>query len=151
MSNDEDCPRIEELSALIDGELDAPRRAALEVHAAGCAICTPVLEQMQRLHAGFAALPPPRADFDLAAEVDRRIGALAPSRPVRVSRPSRSRWWPAALLAPGGALAIAAGLWLGASMLSTGGGAVATQMAAFSPLPPGSLCLASKGCARTLP
>ena len=149
--NEESCPRIEGLSALVDGELDAPQRAALEAHAAGCAVCAPVLARMQGLHARFASLPEPRASFDLAAEVDRRIGALAPTRPVRASRPSRSRWWQAAVLAPGGALAIAAGLWLGASMLPAAGGAVATQMAAFSPLPPGSLCLASSGCARVLP
>ena len=151
MRNDEACPRIEGISALIDNELDASERAALDGHVAGCAICAPVMTRMRRLHAGFAALPEPRADFDVAAEVDRRIGALAPRQPVRVARPSRRRWWQAAALAPGGALAIAAGLWLGASMLPAAGGAATTQMAAFSPLPPGSLCLASQGCARTLP
>ena len=151
MSNDETCPRIEGLSALIDGELDASQRAALDDHVAGCAICAPVLARMQALHAGFAALPRPRTHFDVAAEVDRRIAALAPREPSRVFRPSRSRWWQAAVLAPGGAFAIAAGLWLGASMLPAAGGAATTQMAAFSPLPPGSLCLAPRGCARTLP
>ena len=43
MSDQEDCPRIESLSALIDDELETGGRAALQAHVAGCAICSPVL------------------------------------------------------------------------------------------------------------
>ena len=148
MSDQEDCPRIESLSALIDDELEAGERAALQAHAAGCAICSPVLAGMRRLHAGFAALPAPQPDFDVAVEVDRRIGALSPPQPSRRLRPSRRRWWQVVALAPGGAVAVAAGLWLGASVTSAAG-ASGAQMAAFSAWPPGALCLPSKACGST--
>jgi anti-sigma factor RsiW len=151
MNDQESCPRIEALSAMIDGELDVPERAALESHLAGCAICSPVFAGMRRLHDGFAALPTPRRDFDVAAEVGRRIAALAPRQPPRPAPPSRRRWWQVAALAPGGALAIAAGLWLGGSMLPAAAGPAAAQMAAFSAMPPGALCIASGSCARRLP
>ncbi len=151
MSDQEECPRIEALSALIDDELEAGRRIALQAHLAGCVICAPVLADMRRLHADFAALPAPRSDFDVAAEVDRRIGALAPPRTSPILRPSRPRWWQVALLAPGGAAALAIGLSLGASLVPTAGGATAAQMASFSALPPGALCPASQACGRTLP
>lgn len=151
MSDQEDCPRIEALSALTDGELDATQRLALQAHVAGCAICAPMLANMRRLHADLAALPTPLPDFDVAVEVDRRIGALLPPQPSRTLRPSRPRWWQVAVLAPGGAMAVAAGLWLGASMMPAAGGATAAQLAAFSALPPGALCPVSKACGRTLP
>jgi len=151
MSDQEDCPRIEALSALIDDELEARQRLALQAHIAGCAICAPMLVNMRRLHAEFAALPTPLPDFDVAVEVDRRIGALLPPQPSRTLRPSRPRWWQVAVVAPGGAMAVAAGLWLGASMMPAAGGATAAQLAAFSTLPPGALCPVSKACGRTLP
>lgn len=151
MSDQENCPRIEALSALTDDELGVTQRLALEAHVAGCAICAPVLADMRRLHADFAALPAPLRDFDVATEVDRRIGALAQPRPSPAPRPLRPRWWQVALLAPGGAAAVAAGLWLGAAMMPVAAGATATQMAAFSALPPGALCPVSNACGRPLP
>lgn len=151
MNDQESCPRIEALSALIDEELDDAQRVALQAHVAGCAICSPALSRLRRLHADFAALPPPRSDFDVAAEVDRRIGSLEPVPPSRRLRPSRPRWWQVALLAPGGAVAVAIGLSLGASLMPAVGGATAVQMASFSALPPGALCPASEACGRPLP
>lgn len=149
MSDQEDCPRTESLSALIDDELDAGQRAALQAHVAGCAICSPVLAGMRRLHADFAALPAPGPDFDVAVEVDRRIGTLASPQPPRPLRPSRPRWWQVAALAPGGAMAVAAGLWLGAAVMPAAAGSSGAQMAAFSALPPGALCPVSKACGST--
>jgi len=151
MSDQEDCPRIESLSALIDDELEAGQRVALQAHVAGCAICSPMLAGMRRLHADFAALPVPRADFDVAVEVDRRIGALASPPAPRPLRSSRRHWWRLIALAPGGAMAVAAGLWLGASIMPAAAGATAAQMAAFSALPPGALCPVPKACGRPLP
>ncbi len=151
MNDQESCPRIEELSALIDDELDAGQRVALQAHVAGCTICSPVLAGMRRLHADFAALPAPRSDFDVAAEVDRRIGSLASPRPPRGLPPARPRWWQVALLAPGGAMAVAIGFSLGASLMPAAGGATAAQMASFSALPPGALCPASQACVRAMP
>ena len=151
MNEPEGCPRIEALSALVDDELDAAQRAVVEAHAAGCPICAPVLGGMRRLHAGFAALPTPRRDFDVAAEVDRRIAAFAPGGPTRAPRSSRPRWWQVAVLAPGGALAMVAGLWLGASIVPAAAGHGAAQMAAFSAAPPGALCIVPGSCGRMRP
>lgn len=149
MSDQERCPRIEPLSALIDGELDAAQRAAVQAHAAGCPLCGPMLADMRRLHEGFARLPRSLPAFDVAAEVDRRIAPAA--APGRALRPARRRWWQVAVLAPGGAMAVAAGLWLGAALVPMAGSATASQIAAFSAAPPGALCPATNACARISP
>ena len=149
MSNQEPCPRIESLSALTDGELREIERSGLEEHVAGCAICAPVLAELRDLHRRFESLPSPAVDFDVAAALDRRIGAAMAPPPRRAAAPrARRRWWQVALLAPGGALALAVGAWLGAMMPATlaSAGAPAAQMAAFSALPPGAVCPASKAC-----
>ena len=149
MSNQESCPRLESLSALTDGELHEVERQGLEKHVAGCAICAPVLAELRDLRRSFALLPSPAVDFDGGADLDRRIGAaMAPPPRQEVVPRSRRRWWQAALLAPGGALAIAVGAWLGAMMPVTlaSAGAPEAQMAAFSALPPGAVCPASKAC-----
>ncbi len=150
MRDQDHCPRIEALSALIDDELDVTERVALETHVAACASCARMLAGMRELHAGFAALPTPVRDFDVAAEVDRRIAALAPRQPVQAPRPSRPRWWQVALLAPGGAAALAVGLSLGASIMPAAASAPAAQMAAFSALPPGAVCPVTNACARPM-
>lgn len=151
MNAREPCPRIEALSALTDDELGAEERVALEAHVAGCAICAPVLSELRQLRTNFALLPPTAADFDVAAEVDRRIGAKPAAAPKR-ARPLRPRWWQAALLAPGGAIAIGLGLWLGAAAMPATLGTIAApaaQMAAFSTMPPGAVCPALQGCGGT--
>lgn len=147
MNGEEACPRIEALSALTDDELREPERIALEAHVAGCAICAPALVDLRQLHARFAALPQPEFDFDVAAEVDRRISPV--HAPRRAPPRPRARWWQIALLAPGGAAAVTAGLWLGGSLMPatlSSGPAPAAQMAAFSALPPGALCPAATAC-----
>ena len=77
MSPAEECPRSESLSALVDDELGAPARAALEAHVAGCAICAPVLAEFRQLRTRFAALPDVAPGVDFAPLVDRRIVAKA--------------------------------------------------------------------------
>lgn len=160
--DDEPCPRLEALSALTDDALPPAARASLEAHVAGCAVCAPVLAELAQLRSRFAALPRDAAaldvDVDVAAAVDRRIGALtSPPRPVAPRRPAARRrpWWQLALLAPGGAASVALGLWLGGagslpativSSSSPAGAGTAAQMAAFSSLPPGSLCPAGLAC-----
>lgn len=149
MTMQEPCPRIESLSALTDDALAAPERREIEAHVAGCAVCAPVLSRMRQLHSDFAALPAPAREFDVAAEVDRRIGALTSRPPAVRPRPARGRWWQAALLAPGGFAAVAMGLWLGAGLVPASVAMPAVQMAAFSALPPGALCPAPGACPRS--
>jgi anti-sigma factor RsiW len=150
MSSHEPCPRIEALSALVDDELRGPERLALERHAAACTICAPVLADLRQLRARFASLPTQVRDFDVAADVDRRIAAS--SRPTpRQARPARARWWQAALLLPGGAAALSVGLWLGGGVMPvTLASAPAAQMAAFSAVPPGALCPVASACGGSL-
>jgi anti-sigma factor RsiW len=151
MNTQEPCPRIEALSALTDGELDEPERIATQAHADRCTICAPVLAEFRQLHARFAALDEPTADFDVAPEVDRRIGAaaLAPRGASPAVRAPRARWWQLALLAPGGAVAVSAGLWLGAALMPAGVPSVhatTLQMVPFSSVPAGALCPLPQVC-----
>ena len=157
--DDEPCPRLEALSALTDDALPPLARVSLEAHVAGCSVCAPVLDELRQLRTRFAALPRDAGpEFDVAADVDRRIGALGALPPSQASRRPAARrrpWWQLALLAPGGAASVALGLWLGGvaplpatigSSASSAGATTAAQMAAFSTLPPGSLCPAGFAC-----
>lgn len=151
MNTPEPCPRIEALSALMDSELDEPDRIAVQAHADQCQICAPVLAQFRQLHARFAAMDAITPAFDLAPEVDRRIdGAIAAGtpKPTPTTRPARARWWQLALLAPGGAVAVSAGLWLGAALPAAVPIAqvTAVQMVPFSTVPAGALCPVPQAC-----
>jgi anti-sigma factor RsiW len=152
MNPQEPCPRIEALSALTDGELIESERLAVQAHVDGCAICAPVLAEFRQLRTGLAALTARVPDFDVAPDVDRRIAAAsAPGTraSVRAARPPHPRWWQVAVLAPGGAMAVATGLWLGAALMPAAlqpARATAVQMVPFSTLPPGALCPAPQAC-----
>ncbi|MGE5115379.1 MAG: anti-sigma factor family protein [Betaproteobacteria bacterium] len=155
MSDREPCPRIESLSSWIDGEMADAERNALQAHVAGCPVCQPVVAQLQQTRSLFAELPHDSIDFDLAPAIDRLIASAASgvsAHPLRANRGPRRRipWWRWAALVPGGTLAVAVGLWLGASLMPAGAlprtGATGAQMAAFSATPPGSLCPAPAAC-----
>lgn len=150
MSAAEQCPRTAALSALVDEELDAPARAELDTHVAGCAICAPVLAEFRRLRSSFAALPAVAPGIDFAPLVDGRIAAAAGAPKAKPRpQPQRLRWWQAMPAALGGALSISLGAYLG-SALMLGSQATAQpaslQMAAFSEIPPGALCPALQAC-----
>jgi anti-sigma factor RsiW len=150
MSAAEKCPRTEGLSALVDNELGEPDRIALDAHVAGCAICAPVLTEFRRLHSDFAALPDTAPGVDIAALVDRRIGAAAIPKP----KPQRQRWrwWQVAPAALGGALSLSLGVYLGSALMlgsQLAAQPAALQMAAFTAIPPGALCPAMQACKPT--
>lgn len=151
MNTQEPCPRIEALSALLDDELGEPDRVAVQAHADRCPVCAPMLAEFRQLHARFAALDLSTPDLDLAPEVDRRIDAAIAAglrKPTRTARPARARWWQLALLAPGGAVAVSAGLWLGAALPGAApiAQATAAQMVPFSTFPAGALCPLPQAC-----
>ncbi|HET9651755.1 MAG TPA: zf-HC2 domain-containing protein [Usitatibacter sp.] len=148
MITEEPCPKIEALSALTDGELREAERIAIEAHAAGCPLCAPALARLRRLRSDFAALPQPAREFDVAADVDRRIGEMTARPSPKRPRIARGRWWQAALLAPAGAVAVGVGVWLGALLVPASVAMPSAQMAAFSALPPGALCPAPGSCGR---
>jgi anti-sigma factor RsiW len=91
---DERCRAFdEELSALIDGELDARRRAEVEVHVAGCAGCARRLAALRSIDAALRSLPSPAVPSALRARLDRRLAAeRAEPGTRRVPPPSARRW-----------------------------------------------------------
>lgn len=136
-----DCPRVEALSLLIDGEISARARHDIETHAASCPICGATLRDFSGLRSAFSALGDSPAGVDIAALIDARLPPRAPARPTR--QPSRWRWQlaPAGLAAAG---VLATGAYLG--MLLGGGAAVSAArppaVAVFDVVPPGGLCAA---------
>jgi len=74
-----------ELSALIDGELTAARRAEMEAHVAGCADCRTRVTELQKLAEGIAALPKAQPPPEFLAGVRRRIAN-------RDRRPEAPEW-----------------------------------------------------------
>jgi anti-sigma factor RsiW len=61
------------ISALVDGELDAQRRATLEAHLPGCPQCQAELESLQQLAQSLRQLAPP----PISPEALRRLHAAA--------------------------------------------------------------------------
>ncbi len=109
------CPGFEEdLSALLDGELEAARDARVRAHVSGCARCGERLAQLERVEAGLRTLsvhPVSEAVLQrvrgrLAEELPR-FGRAAPRRP---RRRLRRLALPAGLVAAAAALALAL-LW----------------------------------------
>ena len=141
--NDEttaDCPRIEELSALIDGELKGRAGEAIRAHAAHCPLCGAALRDFMAMSAQLQVLREDRLGVDLAAIVGPR---LPPRTPAHGKRPPR-RWGDLWQFAPGGlagAGALAAGAYLGLMLVAGGGAALRpTAMTVFDAVPPGAVC-----------
>lgn len=90
------CERFDSrLADLLEGEVDATTRAAMESHAARCEACGPLAAGLRRLTSEAAALPPLRPSRDLWDGIEARIATpvvlLTPGRedahPVPVSHP----------------------------------------------------------------
>ena len=142
--NNDDCPRIDALSALADDALAGAERAEIETHAGGCAVCGHALDRLRGLRADFVALSAPRVGCGLAPAVAERIRAAERMRPAGPTGVRRREWWQGLPVALGTAAALGAGAYLGA-FLVVGGGVAATRPAiersAFGTVPPGGLCL----------
>ncbi|MEW6704647.1 MAG: zf-HC2 domain-containing protein, partial [Pseudomonadota bacterium] len=110
MRSPEPCPPFEALSAFADGALEASEREQLAAHVGACASCAPLVQSLLDLRRQFVALPDPSPAFDLVPRIEARLAAAASAasaRPAQAPRAARPRWWQAALLAPGGAAALA--------------------------------------------
>jgi anti-sigma factor RsiW len=140
------CPRIEDISALIDGELTASAGEELRVHAAHCPLCAPVLRDFTAMGTQLQAMRETRCDVDLAAIVG---GRLPPRTRARRKRPARS-WGDLWQLAPrglGAAGALAAGAYLGLMLVAGGGAALRpAAMTVFDAVPPGAMCAGLPAC-----
>lgn len=142
-----ECPRTEQLSALIDGELAGAVRAEIAAHAESCPLCGVMLRDLGELRVALQPLAAAHLEIDLAPLVEQRLAARGqPRHPAR----DRSGWqgWqllPSGLVAAG---ALTAGVYLGV-LLAAGAGLTATrpaEMAMFDPVPPGGLCVGPPSC-----
>ena len=141
------CPRTEQLSALIDGELTGAARTEITAHAGTCPLCGAMLRDLGELRGALRPLATARARIDLAPLIEER---LAPrERPCRAAR-GRS-WWHGWQILPSGLAAagvLAMGVYLGA-LLTGGAGTIVMRppaMAMFDAVPPGGLCVGMSSC-----
>lgn len=137
-------PDLPELSAYLDGELDAGEGRRVAAHLSACATCAAYLVDLQALSAGFKALPEDTLGFDLAGVIEGRLANA--SRPPVARR--RRDWWLRLPVAVGAAASIAAGVFMGSALVA-GGAATAPRMAAlrvFDAMPPGNLCIGLESC-----
>lgn len=147
--NDEttpDCPRIEAISALLDGMLPTQRAADMKRHAANCPLCGAQLRDFEALRTRLHVLRDTHSDVDIAALIGPRLGPRVPARSRKPVRPWDELWQ----LVPGGlaaAGALGAGAYLGL-LLVTGSGAALqpTAMTVFDAVPPGALCAGLPAC-----
>ena len=114
----------EDLSALLDGELEPAREAEVRAHTAGCARCAERLARLARVDEALRSLPDAETPADLAErlrvrleEERRRSSASAEDRgrsldarqapPSQRPQPRRRRWLPFAATALAAAAAFA--------------------------------------------
>ena len=147
MKSERDCPRTEQLSALIDDELAAEPREAIASHAAVCPLCGPLLLELTEQRALTHSLAGTRLGVDLGPEIERRLAPRPRPRP----KPAEGSWWRGWRLAPAGLAAasvLATVSYSGAQLTPGAGIAVArpAAMAAFDPVPPGGICVGLPSC-----
>jgi anti-sigma factor RsiW len=147
MMNDQagaDCPRTEDISALMDGELEGHAAEAMRLHVAQCSVCQPVLLRFNAVRDDLLVLREIRSAVDIASLVLPQL----PKAPVAKRR---ARWgWPGlSQLGPraiGGAAALGIGAWLGLTLVAGGGVAVRPAMSVFYGEPPGAYCAGLPSC-----
>lgn len=86
----------DQLSALVDGELDHETRDQLLGHLAHCSDCRRVVEAERKLKAMLRGLSDPGPELAVPAPVEQLVTAMTPPAPT----PAKSRW-----LGPGPMLA----------------------------------------------
>jgi hypothetical protein len=85
-------PDIENLSALVDRQLDVEAARNTEAHVATCAVCAAEVEGMRRVKAMLAAMP----ELDAPRSFRLRPSDVAvPRRPTRGAASGAMRWAPA--------------------------------------------------------
>lgn len=146
-SKQPNCPRTEQLSALIDGELAPGAQELITSHAAACPLCGAMLRDLTDLHAALRPFAAARIGFDLGPLVEQRL-AIGGRLQQRGREPRRWQGWrlvPSGLAAAG---MLTAGVYLGA-LLAGGAGVAAARpvaMAVFDPVPPGGICVGLQSC-----
>jgi anti-sigma factor RsiW len=101
----------EDLTALLDGALDGPRRAEAEAHLAGCPACRAERDRLAGALARLAALPPPAEPSPwFETRLEARLAEREAAPPAGLlARLAAWRWrlaLPAAALGAAAALAL---------------------------------------------
>ena len=119
----------EQLSALLDQELDTEQRTTLEAHLASCAACHAELESLRRTRALLLALPQPTLPRSFALPIEAapvralpRQAAPAPT-PARASkrrRPAQVLQWFSSIAAVLGILVLLSSAIVGHSISNAG-------------------------------
>src|SRR5260221_529194 len=85
-------PETFELSAFIDGELDAAEHARIEAHVPGCAECTATIAALRATIADVESLPPPEMDAEQIARLDAAIERERSRAAAAAANVRRTRW-----------------------------------------------------------
>jgi anti-sigma factor RsiW len=139
------CPRVEDVSALMDGALSGSAADEVRSHVGRCPLCGALLRDFQVMSGRMQRLRDTRCDVDIASLVAPQLPPRAPE--TRKRRPLPSDVWSFAPRGLAAAGALAAGAYLGLMLAS--GGSVAVRPAAmtiFSATPPGALCAGMPAC-----
>jgi len=140
-----ECPRVEDVSALMDGALSDSALNEVRAHVARCPLCGALLREFEAMGAGIQAMRDTRCDVDLASLVAPQLPPRTRAARKRTRSPSDVWSFAPRGLAAAGALAV--GAYLGLMLAS--GGSVAVRPAAmtvFSATPPGALCAGMPAC-----
>jgi len=104
-----DClPFDDDLSALIDAELDDGRAAEVRAHVESCPHCTRRLEALSGVDLALGELPIPEVSEDLSRRLEARLAPAAPVvlRPRQSVRRARRGWRVAGALAAAAAVGL---------------------------------------------
>lgn len=143
------CPRIEDISAFIDGALAQPAAGDLTRHARACPLCEAALQDLRALHEQLQPLRARQADVDIAALVMPQLRPAVPEPRRRPARrvPAWASLWHLGPQALGGAAALGAGIYLGLALLAGSGAALRPAgMTVFDAEPAGALCAGLPSC-----
>ena len=139
------CPPVEDLSALMDGELGAAQAEAVKAHALGCPVCGPLLQSFTALRADLSPLREARCQTDLAAIVLPQLPRSAPRRTRRP--PPWAGWLQFGPQAMAGAAALGMGAYLGLTLVAGSGAALRpAAMSVFDGEPAGAYCAGLPSC-----
>jgi anti-sigma factor RsiW len=139
------CPRVEDVSALMDGALSGTAAEDVTAHIARCPLCGAMLRDFDAMRGRMQRLRDTRCDVDIASLVAPRLPPR--TRVARKRTRSPGDVWSFAPRGLAAAGALAAGAYLG--LMLAGGGSVAVRPAAmtvFSATPPGALCAGMPVC-----
>lgn len=144
--NRTNCPDFEILSACLDGEISHPDRERLEIHMKNCSSCKQKYNELHILRNNFEPLRNQIPQIDIVADVKRKIEISSDS-----TRKGCFGWLPIGLVpfAMAASLALFIGIELGSRLViekNTLNMTSTAQMALFSVMPPGNICLGHASC-----